>query len=147
MTFWNLLCYISDDTRADLGNRKHSSLLNQLPHSLQAKSAIDIGKIHSISSTKIQIDPWKSLPRSNEWPISNVTFQGIKLIIEDYKTQGFIIPCARPCNTPILMMRKTQGLVLGPWAINNIVIPQHTLLFLTLMCYQHLFSPEANSLL
>ena len=124
MTFWYLLCYISDDIRADSGNREHLSLLNQLPHSLQAKSATDTSKVYSTPSTKIQVDPWKYLPRSNEWPISNVTFQGIKPIIEDYKTQGFIIPCARTCNTPLLMMRKTQGLVLGPWAVTNIVIPQ-----------------------
>ena len=106
-TLTSFICYISDDTRTDSGNSEHLSILNQVPHSLQAKSPIDIGKIHSIPPIKIQIDPWKHLPGINQWPISNGALQGIKPIIEDYKAQGFVISCTSPCNTPILLMRKT----------------------------------------
>lgn len=46
-----------------------------------------------------------------------------------YITQGLIIPCTSPCNTPILPVRKPKGqrwrFVWDIQAINNIVIPWH----------------------
>lgn len=47
----SFICSISDGTRTDSGKRNHPSLppplLNQLPHSLRAKSSADIGNIPS----------------------------------------------------------------------------------------------------
>ena len=64
------ISFISYSTRADSGNTDHLSLLNQLPLTLYAKSPTDIGKIHSASLIKIQIDTSKPLPRINQYPIS-----------------------------------------------------------------------------
>ena len=58
---------------------------------IRAKSSTDTGKIHSAPPNKIEIDPSKSLSRISQGPISKKGLQGIKLIIEDYKAQGFIM--------------------------------------------------------
>ena len=63
-------------------------------------------QIHSAPVIKIQIDPSKPFPRINQYPTSK---EGMNPIIEDYKAQGLIFPCIRPCNTPILLMRKPKG--------------------------------------
>lgn len=68
----------------------------------------DSGKIHSISSIKIQRDASKPFPRINQYPISKAALQGINPIIEDFKAERFIIPCQSPCNTPILPVRKSK---------------------------------------
>lgn len=87
------ICSISDGTIVKFGSTNHLSLLVQLPSSLQAKPSIYIGRIHSVPPFKIQIYPLKPLPRINQYPTSKESLQGIKPIIEDYKTQDLIVPC------------------------------------------------------
>lgn len=74
-----------------------------------AKSASDICRNHSAPPIKIQTNPLKPLPQINQYLISQEAVQGIGPIIEDYKVQGFVIPCTSPCNTPVLPMRKPNG--------------------------------------
>lgn len=62
-----------------------------ITHSYWAKSSIDVGKIHSAPSIKIQRDPLKPLPRISQ-PISKEAIQGIKSVRGDYKTQGLHCP-------------------------------------------------------
>lgn len=76
---------------------------------LGAKSPNDIFRLQRAHCIKIQIDSSKPLPRINHYPINKEAIQGIKPIIKDYKTQGFIISCTSPWNTPILAMRKPMA--------------------------------------
>lgn len=80
MALEHLLFAPSDNTRADSGNTKDLYLLNQLLFFLWAKPPTDIGKIHRELPIKNQIDPSKSLPRTNQYPINKEDFQSIKLI-------------------------------------------------------------------
>lgn len=73
----------------------------------------DIGKIHSTPSIKIHIDHSKPLPRINQNFISKEALQGIKPIVEDYKSCGLIIRCASPYNSPILLREN-------PWAAEEV---------------------------
>lgn len=59
-----------------------------------ARSPTDVGKICSILSIKIQMNPSKPCPRINQYPISKEALQGIKAIIEVFKAQRFIIICS-----------------------------------------------------
>ena len=86
----SFICPISDGPRADSGNTDHLSLLSQLPPSLWAKSPTD---------------PSNPL---NQCLTSKEALKGTKPIIEDYKAQDLIFPCTNPCNTPILLARKSK---------------------------------------
>ena len=76
---------------------------------LWAKSPTETGKIHRVLPITIQIDSSKPLPRTNQYPTRKEALQGIKPIIEDYKAQGFIIPCTTPCNTTILSVKNNKN--------------------------------------
>lgn len=65
-TSTSFTCSISDGTGAGSKDTNHLSLLGQLPPSLWAKFSTDIGKIHSVPPSKIQIDPSPPLPRVNQ---------------------------------------------------------------------------------
>ena len=108
----SFICSVYDSIKDDSGGTDHLPLLNQLPSSLQAKSPNEMGKTHSAPPIKIQTDLSKSLPRINEYPISKETLQGIKPTTENYKAQGLIISFTSHCNTPILLVRRSKGLVL-----------------------------------
>ena len=69
--------------------------MNQIPPSSWAKSPTDIGKILSGSPIKIHINPSKFLPKWINTQISNES-QGIKPIIEDYKSQVSWSLCQTP---------------------------------------------------
>ena len=88
MSFCNLICFTSDDTRDDSGSIDYLSLFNQLQPSLCAKSSTDIGKIYSSPPIKIQIDPSKHLPRINQCSMNKEDLQDTKLTTKCYKAQG-----------------------------------------------------------
>lgn len=106
MSFCNLICFISDDTRDDSGSIDHLSLFNQLQLSLCAKSSTDIGKIYSTPPIKIQIDPSKHLPSINQCSMNKEDLQDTKLTTKCYKAEGLTIPCTSPYNTFILPVQK-----------------------------------------
>lgn len=81
------------------------SLLDQLPSSLWAVSSTDIGRIHSVPPIKIQIDLSKSLPRINQYPISEKVHQGIKPVT-DYIAQALLFLTRVP---PILPVRNPKS--------------------------------------
>ena len=58
-----------------------------------------MGKIYSVLPIKIQIDFSKSLARINQYNLSKDTFQGIKLMIEDYKTQSSSCGIDQSCGS------------------------------------------------
>lgn len=95
-----MLC--PDGTTAVSGRSWYLFLLDQLPSSFWAKSSTAICRTHRAPPFRIQIDPSKAVPRINQYAIDQVVFQGINPIIEDYKAQGLVLPCANPCNIPIL---------------------------------------------
>lgn len=64
--------------------------------SFGAKSPNDIFRLQRAPCIKIQTDSSKPLLRINHYPINKEAIQGIKPIIKDYKTQGFIISCTSP---------------------------------------------------
>lgn len=83
-----LTASVSDSTMAGPADADDLFLLDQLPFSLRADSATDIGGIHRVSPIKIQIDSPKPLPRTSQYPMYKEALQGPKPIIEDYKAQG-----------------------------------------------------------
>ena len=72
-----------------------------------------ISKIHISPPLKIQTDFSKPLLRINQCSVSTEALQGIKPMIEDYRTQGPITPCTTgyyyPRKIPILPGRKPKG--------------------------------------
>lgn len=102
------------------------SLLDQILPFLWAIPSTNIGRIQSAPPIKIQREPSKLLPKTNQCSISKEALQGIKPLIEGYKTQGLIIPSTSPCNTPILPVRKPKcggcKFVLSSPSKNNIII-------------------------
>ena len=72
-----------------------------------------ISKIHSSPPFKIQTDFSKPLLRINQCSVSKEALQGIKPMIEDYRTQSLITPGTTgyyyPCKIPILPGRKPKG--------------------------------------
>ena len=72
----SFICSVFDSSRDGFENTDHLSLLNQSPPSLWAKSPTD-GKIYSMHILKV--DPSKSFPRINQYPICIEALQGISL--------------------------------------------------------------------
>ena len=67
-----------------------------------------ISENHSSPPLKIQIDFSKLLLRIYQCSIIKEALQGIKPMIEDYRTQG-LTPCTSPWKIPILPGRKPKG--------------------------------------
>ena len=94
-----------------LENTDHLSLLDQLPLSFWAKSAINVGKIHQKPPPiKIQISPLKPLSKINQFPISKESLQGIKPVTEDYEPQSRVIPCSASVTLAFYQWESLQGM-------------------------------------
>ena len=93
---------------------------------IMSKISTCISKIHISPPLKIQIDFSKPLLRINQCSVSKEALQGIKPMIEDYRTQGPITPCTTgyyyPCKIPILPGRKPKG---WGWRFVLVVINPH----------------------
>lgn len=67
-------------------------------------------------------------PHKRQYPLKPEIHEGLKPIINSLKTQGLLITCNSPCNTPILGVQKPDGswhLVQDLRAINEAVVPLH----------------------
>ena len=93
---------------------------------IMSKISTCISKIHISPPLKIQIDFSKPLLRINQCSVSKEALQGIKPMIEDYRTQGPITPCTTgyyySCKIPILPGRKPKG---WGWRFVLVVINPH----------------------
>ena len=70
-------------------------------------------------------------PHKKKYPLKPEVEEGLKLIIENSKEQGLLIPCNSPCNTPILDIKKSNGkwrLVQDSRIINEAGVPSHPVL-------------------
>ena len=47
-------------------------------------------------------------PHTKKYPLKPEVEEGLKLIIENSKEQGLLIPCNSPCNTPNLGVKKSN---------------------------------------
>ena len=47
-------------------------------------------------------------PHQKQYSLKLKIKKGLKLIIENLKEQGLLIPCNSPCNTPILGVKKSN---------------------------------------
>ena len=67
-------------------------------------------------------------PHKKKYPLKPEVEEGLKLIIENSKEQGLLIPCNSPCNTPTWGIKKSNGiwrLVQNLQVINEPVVPLH----------------------
>ena len=65
-----------------------------------------------------------------QYPLKPEVKEGLKLIIENLKEQGLLIPCNSPCSTPVLGIKKSNGKwrqVQDLHIINEAVVPLHSL--------------------
>ena len=63
-----------------------------------------------------------------QYPLKPEVKEGLKLIIENLKEQGLLVPCNSPCNIPILGVKKSNGqwkLVQDLQIVNEAVVPLH----------------------
>ena len=93
----------------DEDDAEQDKLLCLLPKELWALNSTDIGRIHSASPTNISIDKNKPLPNIHQYLLRQEAIEGIKPLISAYIEKDLIVPCTSPCNTPILLVKKSNG--------------------------------------
>lgn len=115
----SFICSMSDSTTAASGDTVPRWTGS---NPLSGQNLRLIGRIHRYTFHLDSTAPSKPLRRMNEYSINKEALQGIKLVTEDYKAQGLIIPCTSPSNSPILPVRKLNGqgwrFIQDLWAIH-----------------------------
>ena len=85
-------------------------------------------------------------PHQKQYPLKPEVKKRLTAITENLKEQGLLIPCNSPCNTPILLVKKSndkQRLVQDLQITNETVVPLHPVgLILKCYCLKFLNEPK-----
>ena len=87
-----------------------------------------LGQAQNAIPAVVKLKDQHLFPHKKQYPLKPEGKEGLKLIIENLKEQGLLIPCNSPCNTPILGINKSNGkrrLVQDLRIIHEAVIPLH----------------------
>uniref|UniRef100_A0A8C8S4F1 Peptidase A2 domain-containing protein n=1 Tax=Pelusios castaneus TaxID=367368 RepID=A0A8C8S4F1_9SAUR len=104
--------------------------LKSLPETLWGWTSTEVGLLKSALPVIINVKSGKP-PSVPHYPIPKDAEEGLQPIINSYISQGILIECLSPCNTPILPVKKPKlgkpvyRFVQDLRAINNYVIPRH----------------------
>ena len=87
-----------------------------------------VGRAQNAIPVIVKLKDPHLFPHKKQYPLKPEVKEGLKPIIENLKEQGLLIPCNSPCNTPILVIKKSNGkwrLVQDLRIINEAVVPFH----------------------
>ena len=87
-----------------------------------------VGQAQNAIPVVVRLKDLHLFPHRKQYPLKPEVKEGLKLIIENLKEQGLLIPCNSPCNTPILGEKKSNDKwrrVQDLQIINEVVVPLH----------------------
>ena len=87
-----------------------------------------VGQAQNAIPVVIKLKDRHLFPHQKQYPLKPKVKEGLKPISENWKDQGLLIPCNRPCSTPILGVKKSNNkwrLVQDLRLINEAVVPLH----------------------
>ena len=105
----------------------------ELPPWLWGTESTSVGLLKSAVPVKITYRADLPYPCTKQYPLPQAAIQGLTPMIEDFLQQGILVPCASPCNTPVLPIKKaaTEGaptryrFVQDLRLVNQFVVPRH----------------------
>ena len=68
-----------------------------------------VGRAQNAIPVVVKLKDPHLFPHKKQYPLKPEVKEGLKLIIENLKDQGLLIPCNSPCNTPILGIKNSNG--------------------------------------
>ncbi|CAM5085194.1 unnamed protein product [Eretmochelys imbricata] len=83
------------------------SELSSVPYTLWSTNPTDVGLLKSAVPVSLKTRGGPP-PSVKQYPLPREAEEGISLLIDSYLTQGVLVPCSSPCNTPILPVRKPK---------------------------------------
>lgn len=86
------------------------------------------GRAINVEPVKIKLKPGAKFPWQCQPPLSAKALRDIEPLLEKFLKHGLIRPCQSPCNTPVFLVKKSNGeqlFVQDLRAVNKMVIPVH----------------------
>uniref|UniRef100_A0A670J9F9 Gag-Pol polyprotein n=1 Tax=Podarcis muralis TaxID=64176 RepID=A0A670J9F9_PODMU len=106
-------------------------LLNSVSPSLWGTESTSVGLLRSAVPVKINYRKDLPFPCTKQYPLPPDAIDGLTPMIDEFLRMGVLVPCASPCNTPLLPMKKPNTnpvkwrLVQDLRLVNSFVIPRH----------------------
>uniref|UniRef100_UPI0010A0C0C6 uncharacterized protein LOC114590397 n=1 Tax=Podarcis muralis TaxID=64176 RepID=UPI0010A0C0C6 len=106
-------------------------LLNNVSPTLWGTESTSVGLLKSATPVIVNYRQDLPFPCTKQYPLPPEAIQGLTPMIEEFLKMGVLVPCASPCNTPLLPVKKPNTnpvkwrLVQDLRLVNSFVIPRH----------------------
>ena len=105
----------------------------EMPPWLWGTESTSVGLLKSATPVRITYRTDIPYPCTKQYPLPTEAVEGLTPMIQDFLEKGILVPCASPCNTPVLPIKKaaTEGapvryrFVQDLRLVNQFVIPRH----------------------